>query len=74
MCYKNQSRGFSTYHYPNPSKDGVFLLNKESNWDVFSVQGIKIKEGKSKEIDLSTAPKGIYLLNSNGNYKKLIIE
>ncbi len=48
--------------YPNPSKDGHFNLSKTSNWEVYSVLGIKLKSGNSNQVDLSDLAKGSYIL------------
>ena len=66
----------ATVAYPNPSSDGIFTLNKASEWSVSSITGQFIKKGNGTQIDLKDQPAGIYvLLSDNGkNASKLIIE
>lgn len=59
--------------FPVPSNDGKFFLSKSHEWKVYSVLGSLVKEGKGKEINLSSVVKGIYLLRtSSGETKRLI--
>ncbi len=58
--------------YPNPSDD-VFIMNEQVDWKVFNSMGLYIKEGTSKEVDLSDTPAGIYILEtSDGRQVKLM--
>ena len=62
--------------YPNPSSDGIFTLNKPSEWSVSSITGQFIKKGNGTQIDLKGQPAGVYVLISDTgkNATKLIIE
>ncbi len=60
--------------YPNPSSTGVFQMNKETTWEVFSTLGYKIMEGKGKTIDLSNQMKNVYLIKIANTYSKLLFE
>lgn len=58
--------------YPNPSGD-VFKISEEVQWRISNSNGHKIKEGASKEIDLSAYPSGVYLFEtSDGRTQKLV--
>jgi hypothetical protein len=58
--------------YPNPASNGRFQMNIESEWDVYSLLGAKVLEGKGKNIDLSGVAKGTYILKTETETKKLI--
>ena len=60
--------------HPNPSSSGQFNLSESQNWEVFTIKGIKIKEGEGKIINLSQNPKGVYLLKTQSESFKLLIE
>ena len=59
---------------PNPSKGGVFNLNIDTKWEVYSILGAKIAEGEGTNIDLSNAAKGTYILKAANTTRKLISE
>jgi hypothetical protein len=64
---------FSTI-FPNPSKNGLFELNKPHKWEAFSINGLKIAEGNNSCINLSKCTSGTYLIVLNGtNYHKVLI-
>lgn len=58
--------------YPNPSKNGVFMISEPLSWELYSLSGLKLKEGKEKVIDISSLSKGIYLLKTGTTIVKLI--
>ncbi|MFD1616267.1 GEVED domain-containing protein [Gelatiniphilus marinus] len=58
--------------YPNPAADGLFNLSIESKWDVYSLLGTKVLEGKGKKVDLSAFAKGTYILRTPFTSKLLI--
>ena len=58
--------------FPNPATDGKFQLNIESKWDVYSVVGVKVLKGEGKNIDLSSLPKGVYILKTPFASKVLV--
>ncbi|MDW5288128.1 carbohydrate-binding protein [Formosa sp. PL04] len=59
--------------FPNPSKSGQFTLSESLNWTVFSVNGIKLIEGKGVLVDVSKFAKGLYVLKTeSGLIKKLV--
>ncbi len=60
--------------FPNPSKNGVFEFSKDTEWEVFSVTGQKIEEGKGKYLNISNHNKGIYFVKSAGAYFKILFE
>lgn len=58
--------------YPVPSNNGKFNLSKSCTWEVYSILGVKIAEGKGDVIDISKVSKGMYLLRTKeGVVKKL---
>ncbi|PQJ76603.1 T9SS type A sorting domain-containing protein [Polaribacter glomeratus] len=58
--------------YPNPSAGGVFNLNKESNWEVYNVLGVKVLRGEGTSVNLSQFAKGVYILKTPHATKRLI--
>jgi hypothetical protein len=58
--------------FPNPAGNGIFNINIEDEWDVYSLEGTKVLEGVGNEVDLSTFPKGIYLLKTPYKSMKLV--
>lgn len=60
--------------YPNPTKGRVFLIETDENADikVYDVQSRLVLQTKGNQIDLSTLPNGIYLLDANGTKYKII--
>ena len=60
--------------FPNPSATGIFNLGKETSWIVFSISGVKVKQGKGKLVDISDAAKGIYILKTPKGSQKLIYQ
>ncbi len=56
--------------YPIPSKDGKFTLSKYSKWEVYSILGTKVMEGKGLLVDISGFSKGLYLLKINNKVVK----
>lgn len=60
--------------FPNPSSSGVFNMNQERDWQVFSTNGELIKEGEGISIDLSDRVKGLYLLKTSNKITKLLTQ
>ncbi|PQJ76565.1 carbohydrate-binding protein [Polaribacter glomeratus] len=60
--------------YPNPSKKGIFKINKPQDWEVYSVTGVKVLSGKKNSIDLSKFSKGMYILKTKTKIAKLIYQ
>lgn len=59
--------------YPMPSNNGVFNLNINSAWELYSMLGVRILEGKGTLVDISVFQKGMYLLRTeNGETKRLL--
>ena len=60
--------------YPNPSKSGLFQSNIEfvEEYLIYSLDGKRIMDGISKQIDLSREPDGIYFLRYLNSTVKLI--
>jgi len=62
------------YVYPVPSTDGIFHLSKLTNWEVYSMAGVKLESGFGRLVDVSLFPKGIYVLKTDwGDARRLII-
>ena len=59
--------------YPNPSKNGIFNLNKSKEWIVYNILGLEIAKGAGKVVDLNNFGKGIYLLHTESTVLKLIV-
>ena len=58
--------------FPNPASNGIFNVNIEDEWDVYSSVGAKVLEGAGSEVNLSNFPKGIYILKTEYASMKLI--
>ena len=60
--------------FPNPSNNGVFQIKNQTpqNWKVYSITGKKMIEGKGNIIDISSYAKGVYILNINNSFVKLL--
>ena len=58
--------------FPNPASNGIFNVNIEEEWDVYSWVGAKVLEGTGNQVDLSHLPKGIYILKTPYASVKLI--
>lgn len=60
--------------FPNPSSTGVFTSNAafESDYSIFSIDGIKVQSSSNQTIDISTEPSGVYILKYGGNSIRLM--
>ena len=58
--------------FPNPASNGVFNVSIEGKWDVYSLSGAKVLEGTGNEVNLSSFPKGVYILKTPFVSRKLI--
>lgn len=58
--------------FPNPSQDGVFNLSQSLDYKVQDLQGNIISGGYGSLINLSSKPKGIYILKIGDQVAKLI--
>jgi hypothetical protein len=57
--------------YPNPTSSVVYF-SEESKIKVHDIQGVFLLEAFAKQVDLSTYPQGMYLLEVNGKWIKVI--
>jgi len=48
--------------FPNPSSNGIFNINIENEWVVYSLVGNKVLAGTGNKVDLSNFPKDVYIL------------
>lgn len=58
--------------YPNPSQNGVFQLSKKIEFEILTVEGVSVKKGSGKTVDLSTVPKGVYFLKTGKEIIRLV--
>lgn len=58
--------------YPNPSQSGIFNLSRTVDFDIYSSDGILIKSGSGKEVNLSTTKRGVYVLKAENKVLQLI--
>ena len=58
--------------YPNPSTNGIFKLKESTNWEVYSISGSVIAKGNGQSIDISSAPRGMYIIKFDGLTKKVM--
>ena len=59
--------------YPNPTHNHV-QWNVPTEWTLYNSLGAELAKGKGTEADLSIFTTGIYLLNLNGEFIKVIKE
>ena len=59
--------------YPNPTHHHV-QWKETAEWTLYNSLGAALATGKGTQIDLSNFPTGIYLLNINGELKKVVKE
>lgn len=69
---ENKLKASTFKAYPNPANDGIFNLNIETTWDVYTLLGSKVLEGEGKKVDLSTFAGGSYILRTPFTSKILI--
>jgi len=57
--------------YPNPT-NGIIYTETESNIKVYDQQGVLLWKKMGNSIDLSAYPQGIYILQVNGEWSKIV--
>jgi hypothetical protein len=57
--------------YPNPTTGKVYT-ETESDIKVYNLQGKLLQEAFGNQIDLSNYSQGVYLLQVNGSWRKVI--
>ncbi|MFK7936448.1 MAG: T9SS type A sorting domain-containing protein [Saprospiraceae bacterium] len=58
--------------FPNPASNGIFNVDIEEEWEVYSLVGAKVLKGTGSQVNLSNLPKGIYILKTPNASVKLI--
>lgn len=58
--------------FPNPSASGVFLLYDDCYWQVFDFLGLKVAEGETATVDISTLGRGVYILTKENACQRLL--
>ncbi len=71
---ENKLKASTFKAFPNPANDGIFNLNIETKWDVYTLLGSKVLEGEGKKVDLSTFAEGSYILRTPFTSKMLITQ
>lgn len=66
-----KSTGNRTIFYPNPTTGKVFF-NTESNIRFCDTRGLLLQEAFGNQVDLSAYPQGIYFLQVNGVWNKVV--
>lgn len=59
--------------YPNPTSDRV-LFSSNQSFEVYSITGELLLEGKSESVSLSDFPSGLYLIRTEGGVHQVIKE
>ena len=59
--------------YPNPSQESLFILNKESEWSVYTLKGELVTAGNGREINLKNQPSGVYLFKALNQNVRIVI-
>ncbi|MGQ1783658.1 T9SS type A sorting domain-containing protein [Saccharicrinis sp. GN24d3] len=62
----------TNYVYPVPSTNGIFNLKESTDWAVYSISGSAVAEGKGQLVDISTSPKGVYIIKYDGKTQKIM--
>jgi hypothetical protein len=57
--------------YPNPTT-GMIFIETASDIKVYNLQGALLQEVFGKQVDLSAAPQGVYILQINGRHAKVV--
>ena len=57
--------------YPNPTSDVVYI-SQNSEYILYTLEGIVIKKGKGSYVDLSTEKEGYYIIEIDGKKYKVI--
>lgn len=60
--------------FPNPSSNGIFNLSTVEYWSVLSTLGAELISGTGDKIDLSTYPKGVYLIKVKNQIERVIVD
>jgi hypothetical protein len=50
--------------FPNPADNGIFIVNTDDEWEVYSMAGNKVLEGVGNKVDLSNFSEGVYILKT----------
>ncbi len=61
----NEDLEDALFAYPNPTEGKVFL-NVDSDWTLTSLEGYILRKGFGKEINLSSYPNGVYVVQTLG--------
>jgi hypothetical protein len=59
--------------YPNPTK-GIVYISSKCDIKLYDIQGKKLKEIRSNQIDISSYPQGMYFLKVEGKTLKIVKE
>ena len=54
--------------------NGIFNLSTVENWSVLSASGAELFSGAGDKIDLSTYPKGVYLIKVKNQIERVIVK
>jgi hypothetical protein len=68
----NETMKYELSVYPNPVEDIVYISGEESNIKVFDIKGTLLQTTFGNQVNLSTYDKGIYLLQINDVWKKIV--
>lgn len=58
--------------YPNPNRQGIFTLDSDYEYRVYSISGAMILKGNGRKVDLSQLARGVYLLRTPETLNRLI--
>jgi hypothetical protein len=70
--YTEENEEIALSVYPNPSENGVFYLNQDSDFLVLDLNGNEILRAQGKAIDLSANANGVYILQIGSSKTKLL--
>lgn len=60
--------------FPNPNSLGIFELSESSAYELYTTDGAKLKSGEGIVVDLTSYPKGIYLLKTTDKVLRIAYE
>lgn len=66
----DESKGIKIF--PNPST-GIFHISKDLEWTVISALGIKVKQGKGQQINISEQASGVYFIKFNDKSGSVVV-
>ena len=58
---------------PATADSRLFYLSREADWNIYSLQGVKLSSGRGDVIDMSAVSRGVYMITFEGITKRLVL-